>query len=390
MTSDSRDIFGTSLMCDVLSAYRRDLERTPDVVSFGPDDARWLRTALQVEQLATLAHGPRGSRAARAARDAARRGTHPVLHGARLLALAERMEAAGALTLAFATLGHARHLWERTDVVSAGMAIFRQARICRTSGATAAAENFYAYLFSYATRHRLPELRGRALIGRGILRTLEGNPAAGRRWFVKARSASGSHPVACAVSYHGEMNAALALGDFDGALVAGWRALETNALGSPDEAGVLVNLASVALHAGHPAAALRTVRRAIRRCTHPRVRLIAYAKGALAAAALQQLALVNRFAAHLTGAAATVNIPFEELEARSELALAFDVAGDRLRARRLARSVRLEAQEHGFSTVVARCDRVLDDRALGDRPPEPAVLALSLPARRVVAELEHV
>jgi tetratricopeptide (TPR) repeat protein len=375
VTEASRDLDGLTLLGDVLGAYRQDLARTPDVACFGAHDARWLRTALQVEQLVSQ---PARGDAQRLRRLAA----HPTLRGRRLLALAEQMEAAGALMLAFATLASARRVWERTDPASCGTAIFRQARICRTVGATRAAENYYSLLASYAQRHRLSELRGRALIGFGLLRLVEGNPAAGRRWFVKARSASGNHPVACAVSFHAEMNAALALRDHSGALIAGSRALAGNVLPRYDEAGVLINIASLALRAGHPAAALATVRRAIRRSTHPRVRLIAYSKGAAAAAALARPALVNRFAAQLMGVAAHVCVPFEEMEARSELAEALAEVGERERARRMARSVRAEAQRHRFAAIVHRCDRLLRDVR-----PEPERLPLTVAARRVIEEL---
>jgi len=191
--------------------------------------------------------------------------------------------------------------------------------------------------------------------------------------------------VATAVSYHAEMNAALSLGDHSGALLAGWRALSGGVLPRYDEAGVLVNLASLALMAGHPDASLATVRRAIRRCSHPRVRLGAYAKGAAAAAALGQLPLVNRFGAALIGVAAHVNVPFEELEARSELAEALFVVGDRARARRMARTVYDAAQSHRFATVMQRCDRVLKDTQ-----ETPARVRLVGAAQRVIAELAAV
>jgi hypothetical protein len=369
---------GLDLLGDALSAYRHDLDRTPDVAQFGAHDAQWLRTALQVERLVT-ANGADEPQAMK------RRAAHPALRGPKLLAEAERMEAAGAVALAFATLGYARRAWERTDPASCGMAIFRQARICRTVGATRAAENYYSFLASYATRHRLPELRGRALVGHGLLRTLEGNPAAGRRWFIKARRVSANHPVASAVAYHGEMHAALALGDYSGALIAGWRALSSAVLPTHDEAGVLVNLASLALRAGHPTAALATARRAIRQCKHSRVRLIAYAKAAAAAADLGQPALVARYAAQLTGEAARVNVPFEELEARSELAEALAVVGERTKAHRLARRTRQDAAEHKFTAIVERCDHVLRDTL-----PVADLLPLTGAARRVVEELAAV
>ncbi|MBI2409329.1 MAG: hypothetical protein HYV19_13620 [Gemmatimonadetes bacterium] len=369
------DVDGLDLLGDVLSAYRHDLNRTPDVAQFGAQDTRWLRTALEVERVVT-ANGADEPRAMH------RRAAHPVLRASKLLAETERMEAAGAVALAFATLGYARRAWEKADPASCGTAIFRQARICRTVGATRAAENYYSFLASYATRHRLPELRGRALVGHGLLRTLEGNPAAGRRWFIKARRVSANHPVASAVAYHGEMHAALALGDHSGALIAGWRALTSGALPAYDEAGVLVNLASLALRAGHPLAALATARRAIRQCKQPRVQLTAFSKAAAAAAALGRKSLVDKYSAQLIGVSAHVNVPFEELEARSELAQALAIVGERAKAHRLARSARQDAGKHMFSAIVERCDNLLRDTLpVADRLP------LSGAAKRVVDEL---
>jgi hypothetical protein len=377
MTTAPVDSFGTALICDVLTAYRRDLERTPDVVRFGADDASWLRVALRLEGLTAPATGH--------VRRSSPLATHPALRPGRLLALAERMESAGALILAYTTLAAARRVWDSTDPPSAGTAIFRQARICRTSGATQAAENFYSFLFTFATRHRLPELRGRALVGKGIIRTLSGDAHAAYRWYSKARAASGQHPVAVAVSYHGEMAAALGEGDCSRALVAGWRALETGALGSYDEAGLMVNMASIALRAGHPGSALRAVRYALRRSSHVRVRLTAYSKGALAAARLGRRALLDKFAARLVAAAAAANFPLDELESRSELAEAFAYTGENAKARRLARSVRREALDLGLEIVIRRCDSILG----GEEVMEEAV-ALSAPAQRVVLELERV
>jgi tetratricopeptide (TPR) repeat protein len=377
MMTDSVDPHGTPLHCDVLTAYRRDLERTPDVVAFGEHDARWLKTGLAVERLAAKA-GQRPRRGSAIAKS-------PLLKGTRLLPMTERMEAAGALTTAFAILAAARQVWDTTDAESAGRAIFRQARICRTSGATAAAENYYVYLFGFATRHRLAELRGRALVGRGIIRTLQGDIVAGRAWYAKARTASGYHPVATAVSYHGEMSAALSQHDYSGALVCGSRALATNALGSYDEAGVLVNMASLALRAGRPKAALATIKRALRRSAHPRVRVSALAKGALAAAALGRRPLVDKFSVLFTRAAARVNIPYEELEARSELAQAYAIVGEQAKARRMARSIGAEAAVHQFATIRRRCDAIL-----AAEPVEQADVVLNAPARRIVAELELV
>ncbi|MHB1310407.1 MAG: hypothetical protein ACYC3L_00225 [Gemmatimonadaceae bacterium] len=377
MTLDSVDIYGTSLFCDVLTAYRRDLERTPDVVQFGEHDADWLRFALRVERVASLAP-PRPRRGSAAVR-------HPILRPQRLLAAAEKMEAAGALTLAFTLLGAARRIWDTADPSNAGVAIFRQARICRTMGATQAAETFFSFLHSFATRHRLAELRGRALVGRGFLRMLRGDSAAALRWYERARADSGYNAVAVAVSYHAEMFLALAADDSSHALVAGSKAIATHALASHDEAGLMVNIAAIVLRAGRPRTAMRVLKQAIAKTRHPRVRLIAYSKAALAAAAQHKVPVVERMAGRVVATAARVNIPFEELEARSEVAQAFAIVGETAKARRLARAARTEALAQGFAVIVQRCDAILSAQA--DLEP---ILVLSAPARRVVAELELV
>lgn len=370
------DPYGTSLICDVLTAYRRDLERTPDIVQFGEADARWLTAGLDVERL-TAAPAIGGGAAAVARRRALRPGP--------LLALTAEMEAAGALTLAYATLAAARRVWDRVDPPSAATAVFRQARICRSVGSIQAAENHYSYLFSYATRHRLAELRGRALVGKGVLRTLEGDAEAAYRWYAKARLASARNAVVVAVAYHGEMAAALGAKDFNRALIAGWRALETSALGSYDKAGVMVNLASITLRAGRPVAALKVVKAALRTSRHARVLMPAYSKGALAAAELGRGAMVDRFAARLVATAAAANFPLEELEARSELAQAYAQVDNDAKARRIARAVRRDALALNLSMVVRRCDAVLAGTAdVAD------TVALSAPANRVVLELERV
>lgn len=370
------DPYGATLICDVLTAYRRDLERTPDIVKFGDSDARWLTVGLDVERL-TASPALGGGAAAIARRRALRPGP--------LLALTAEMEAAGALTLAYATLAAARRVWDRADRPNAATAIARQARICRSFGATQAAENLYSFLFSFATRHHLAELRGRALVGKGVLRTLEGDAPAAYRWYAKARLASGRHPVVVAIAYHGEMAAALGAQDFNRALIAGWRALETSALGSYDRAGVMVNLGSIALRAGRPVAALRAVKAALRTTRHARVLMPAFSKGALAAAELGRGTMVDRFASRLVATAAAANFPIEELEARSELAEAYAQLGSTAKARRLARAARRDALDLHLSLVVRRCDAVLAGSA---EPPD--AVALSAPAHRVVLELERV
>ena len=308
-----------------------------------------------------------------------------MLRGKPLLALAERIEAAGALTLAFSILAYARQAWDKDDPASAAEAIRRQGRICRTIGAPDMADQYYVFLYAYATRHHLHESRGAAFIGRGVLRCVGGELLAGARWFAKARAASRHHPVIVAGSYYGEMAVALANQDHSAALIAGTRALRSGGLSDHDAAGVLSNLAGIAQRAGRPKTALHLLRQAMRRTKHPRLRTHFFAKAALAAARMGRVALVERFGARLIGEAVHFNLPADELEARSELAQAFDNIGQRAKAARIARSVRAEAETRGLAIIVARCDAIL-----AGEEHTPAPITLGAPARRAIAVLETV
>ncbi|MCX5762908.1 MAG: hypothetical protein NTW72_15640 [Gemmatimonadetes bacterium] len=346
-----------------------------DLVRFGSADERWLRDALRLEQLVT----------ARALRTTAVRtiAKESLLQPSRLLALTERIEAAGALVLSFNMLESARRVWDITDAHAAGMALFHQARICRTMGATDRAEQYYASLIRHALRRRLPDLRGRALVGRGVLHGMRGELAAAYRAFAQARKVARGTPSIVAAAYHGEMAAALAQGDFSRAILAGTGALHSSGLAGHEEAAVLINIAAIALRVQQPRAAAMVLRRAMRRTRHPRLRLHALGKSALAAAAMGLRDDVAQWARRLTSARTRVCVPAEELEARSELAQAWLLVGETARARRLAQAVRAQAVPLQLSIIVGRCDAILRNR-LYVLPP----VRLSRPAQHTVLAFE--
>jgi len=307
----------------------------------------------------------------------------PLLRPSRLLALTERIEAAGALVLAFNMLDSARRVWETVDAHAAGKALCRQARICRTMGDNEAASHYYAAAIRLAVRRRLPDVRGDALVGRGVMLGMGGDLISAYRAFGEARRVAGRIPEAVASAYIGEMTAARAHGDWNRVVTAGVRALRVQPLSGPNRATLLVLIATVALRAQQPRAAGGALRQALSCSRHPRLRLHVFAKMAKVAAALGRREELAEWARKLSIAATRVNLPGDELSARSELAQAFAMIGETARARRLAMAVRAQAVGLGLAIVTRECDEILKKRTITLRP-----VQLSRHALRAVSAVE--
>lgn len=352
-----------ALICDPLTAYRRDLERVGDIVRFGSSDDRWLRDAMHLERLA----------ASKTLRGRSRRSLmrESLLQPARLLRLTERIEAAGALLLAYNMVLAARRVWHKTDRYADGLGIFRQARIARTIGAVSEAIRSYSALLRHATRHRMPDLRARAWNGLGVIYGMQGHSRAAYRAFAAARRVGHASADLVSTAFHGEMATALADGDLSRATIAGMGALDAAGLPGHAEAAIMVNVASIALRAQRPRAAVRVLADALRRTRHPRVRLHIYGKMTLASATLRAAADTERWAQRLVVAATRVAAPAEVLEARCDVAEAWRVLGDTTRARRLVKSIRAQATASGLPLIVRRCDAIIDVRAF---TPPPSLL----------------
>ncbi len=363
------------LFCDALTAYRRDLERVGDLVRFGSADDRWLKDALRLERLVT-------SRAlgAASARSIAKA---PLLKPGRLLALTERIEAAGALTLSFNMLDSARRLWDVTDAHAAGMALCQQARICRSMNESDAAGHYYAAAIQLGARRGLPDVRGGALIGRGVMHGIRGEITAAYRAFGEARRVAGQIPDILANAYIGEMAAASVNLDSNRVIVVGAQALRVRPLTPVTEATLLMVISSAAMKANRPRAAGMLLRRALACSRHARLRMHLFAKMANVAAMLGDRTEIGTCERKLRVAAARVNVPVDELGARSEIAKAYALAGDTIRARRMAKSLRAEAVAIGYANVVNECDAILKNRPLA-LPPH----RLSRPANRVISAFE--
>jgi hypothetical protein len=142
-------------------------------------------------------------------------------------------------------------------------------------------------------------------------------------------------------------------------------------------------MATVALRAEQPRAAGAALRQALSCSRHPRLRLHVFAKMAKVAAALGHRAELAEWARKLSIAATRVNLPGDELSARSELAQAYSMVGDTSRARRLATAVRAQAVTLGLAIVIHECDEILKKNTLALRP-----IRLSRHALRAVSAVE--
>ena len=350
-SSDPQEAGAGTLYCDPLTAYRSDLERVGDVVQFGATDDKWLRRAVRIERLAACALRTRS--------EVRRVSSMSSLSQAGILGVAERIEAAGALLLAFSLLDSARRLWDIVAPAAACAALLRQARIGRTLGRWDVAERLYNALVRRSAACGTPDLAGQAYLGLGSMYYHTGKLSASRLSFRRARALADRSLTTTSASYHGEMAVALAQGDLNAALVSGVEALETRALRRPDEVGVLVNIAAIAIRSGDAADAIRLLARARTLTRHGRLRMHILGKTALAAAALGRVAAVDRAASGIIREAARVNFPADELEARSELAQAYLDVGETPKAFRIARSVRARAVRLDLGVVVQRCDAIL-------------------------------
>lgn len=374
MTSGAKD---APLVSDSLSAYRRDLDRVGDVIRFSSADDRWLRRALRLEKLVATS----------AIRSASVQQVvkHPLLRPDRLFALTERIEAAGALLLAFNMLESARRIWDIAAPSTACVALLRQARICRTLGSWEVAERFYMVLVRTASRHGAADLVGQAYLGRGSMYYHLGELTSSKASFVRARSVAKGNATTVGASYHGEMAVALAQGDLSHAVVCGVAALNTTALRSHDRVGVLINIAAIAIRTGNGQAALHVLQRALRRTRHARLRIHIFAKFARAASSLNRPDAVDHWVSRFVREASRVNCPADELEARAEIAEAYSGLGQMAKARRIARSVRAKAVFDGLAVVAQRCDAILAAPHVA-----PPLMRLRSRARRQLLSLDSV
>jgi tetratricopeptide (TPR) repeat protein len=228
-----------------------------------------------------------------------------------------------------------------------------QARLAWKLGQLDEALHRYQGLERAARRHKLPELRVRAWIGFAIVARQRGNYPDSRRWAARAAAAAdhlGLRALA-GVAVHAQLVGAAVAGDFDSALVFGWRGFR-EALGDPvREAEMLVTLAQLLLDIGHPRLALRGFAAAIDRGPVPRFLYPALGGAAIAAARQHLHELVSQYARSLEDLGHPTALPYLYASAQLDVARAFSILGSHREAERWSARALTTATELGFHEI---------------------------------------
>ena len=367
-----------------LEAYRADLSRHPNRTDFGRSDTVWLLVAHCLHRLSRAQGDARRSIAENCAtaigdlattvspdtpEEAAmlaelaklrmslgtldtKRGASLVIDSARVLA--RQMADAGALWLAYSTLGHGRLAATVGPARDLGLAMADQAWVARTLGDLDSADDLYDEVAAAGVKADEVELRSRALLGKGVVARVRGNYPSARKYFRDGLRQAESAGLAdlTAIGHQGLLIAAATAGDNQTALVHGWAAFELAAEIPDRQAEILINLAQVSLLAGQAKAARSGFVASMSRTDSPRVKLVCLGGAAVAAATIGDAVALSRFTATVEDLVSPSAFPFETATALKSLFQAYELIGDsatseayRVRARALAR-------KNGFFEVV--------------------------------------
>jgi tetratricopeptide (TPR) repeat protein len=330
-----------------LTAYREDLARCGAHDSgFGPSDATWLSVATILSHAVDV---PADSRAPLLptlreviASDPALRGVLPPSDqqppdGFELdsvspivRAIVDRMEDDGALSLAYSMLSTLADADLRLSVLERGRVLAQLGRVAWKEGALETAREQYRRTEVLGRAGRIPELRVRAWVGYSILAHLRGNYPEVRKWGARAAHEADRAGLAelGSLAYHGLMVSAAVAGDFNAALVYGWRAYQGAIGDRAREAGALLHLSQCLLECGRPEAALPGFIATLDRQPTARIALPALGGLAIAAAALGDRALVFGTRARIERLIAIAPLPYQCAAALLELSQALAVIGD--------------------------------------------------------------
>ncbi|MDB4875795.1 MAG: hypothetical protein JWM41_2241 [Gemmatimonadetes bacterium] len=368
-----------------LEAYRRDVARRGVQRAFGADDGRWLATSVLLQRYVEAGPDERRRIGPELAEYLASDDELTVISAG--LRVANELEEAGALHLANSWLSLLGRLVAPERALDVGRVVSHRARLARKLGAPETAHALYAQVESLGESNAEPELTARAWLGYATLAQSSGNNPENRRWCLAA--ALVADDTGCVEqsfnAHQGLMVAAGRDGDFDTAMVEGWRAFGF-CEGIPErEAQILANIAQILYETGRHAAALRGFAAVVSRTTMPRVLLGVLGGAATAAAALGDRRVVTAAAERIERLAGSA-WAFPTAQAFLDLSRAYDAVG--------ATSVADEYRARGREIAVANGFDQLVQRA--DHPPVPVQRdATSIPrvqfgtaATRVISDIE--
>jgi len=399
-----------------LDAYRSDLARDKSREDFGGADTVWLLTAHCLSRIgrASAQDLPMlGNQCASALRDftepspdgtpvpaaeindlllvvegfanlLTRSGADALTKGVR--GMATRMADAGALSMAYTTVGLTRRVAQDASDRERGLLTADQAMIARLLGDLDAAEELYRASEVIGERGGDMTILARAYVGRGVVDRVRGNYPRSRVFFERALELSETVQARdlMRLAHQGLTICHAVARNFDRGLQHGWSTLQL-ADGTPArEVEALTNLAQLCLDAGFPVAALRGYAAILGRATSPRIVLSALGGASIAAAQAGEPAVLARAGAEITARVSTSGLPYENAQALYHLATAYAAVGDaRHRDEYLARARKL-AKARGFFELLHKTDPALVEKAA---LPPAASANLSQPSQRVVASL---
>ena len=268
--------------------------------------------------------------------------------------LARQMGEAGALWLAFSTLGHVRLAAGASRPRDVGLAMADQAWVARTLGDLDSAEELYDEVTAAGLRAGETELVARALLGKGVTARVRGNYPKARKWLREGLEQAESAGLTdlIAIGHQGLLIAAGTAGDLDTALVHGWAAYELLADDQDRQAEVLINIAQASLDAGQAIAARSGFLASMSRSESPRFRLACLGGAAVASATVGDSATLERLACSAEDSLSPSAFPYETAGVLKSLYQAFDLVGDASRAEDYRLRARALARKNGFFEVV--------------------------------------
>ncbi len=346
------------------AAYRKDT-RGREQDPFSPHDGVWISVATMLQHAARTPEerGPLAQAAlalarrvvgpAQPATDGAPEAANDTDDSVTILALANQIEAAGAIDLASSML---ESFTAAVDVplIDVGRVLARRARLLMKAGRLDASVVLCKQLARTGRQLESAELLARARIALGAIAQVNGDyDALARLSASAARLASKHHDRRLTMDAHNGLFIAAAMkGRLDQALAFGWKAFRLAATDAAETSETLTNLGQLLLDAGHAEAGRAAFMLVL--SSHPVARIGLGALGGFAVASAHlgderavrwAIAETEREATTHAGLAVSVASAF------LELATALTVMGDRraaLNYQNLANTIGLR---HGFHAI---------------------------------------
>lgn len=242
-----------------------------------------------------------------------------------VVAVAEDMEGAGVLQLAFSMLAHLRLTWPSVDRRRYGKALAMQGRIAREIGDLQQATELYCQVADMAGDATLADVASQAAHGLGGIALARGNlPDARRQYELALQFAKESGARQLEGRAHGGLLIVAAKeGNHDSAVQHGWAAFQRTFEDRNSQAELLGNLGGLLRECGHYSASLACYSLAIQWTDADRIRLPALGGAALAAALSGKVKHVQNLARRIELEVAKGAQPFNAAQALLDLAYAY-------------------------------------------------------------------